>query len=131
MPGPPVEGKLAEGTAVDGMLVLGVVPRALAPPEALDDPMPGVVPTELPKALGGVPGTPGVVVTAPGVVTGLGTAPGTALGTEPGTVLGTAPGTAPGVEAPGAAAPPAGPPTCAAAGNEESAAMIAMEVRVR
>jgi hypothetical protein len=121
-----------------GEPMLGVVPMTLAPPEALDDPTPGVVPTELPKTLGGVPVTPGVVVTAPGVVvaapgvgnapgTVLGVAPGTVLGTAPGTVLGTAPGTAPGVAAPGAGAPP----TCAAAGREASAATIATGMRVR
>jgi hypothetical protein len=131
----PVEGTVVDGTVGEPML--GVVPMTLAPPEALDDPRSGVVPTELPKTLGGVPVIPGVVVTAPGVVTvpgvvaELGRAPGTVLGIAPGTVLGTAPGTVPGAVAPGAAAPPARAPTCAAAGNDESAATIARGVSVR
>src|SRR5262245_37696869 len=100
-----------EGTVVDGPVgepMLGVVPMTLAPPEALDDPRAGATAPGVVTGLGRAPGTV------------LGIAPGTVLGTAPGTVLGTAPGTAPGVVAPGAAAPLAGAPTCAAAGREES-----------
>jgi hypothetical protein len=62
---------------VDG-LMLGAEPKEVAPPEALDESMPGVVPTVLPKLLGGVPVMPGVVVTEPGVVTAPGVVPAAA-----------------------------------------------------
>jgi hypothetical protein len=59
-------------------LMLGAEPKEVAPPEALDEPMPGVVPTLLPKALDGVPVMPGIVVTEPGVVTVPGVVPAAA-----------------------------------------------------
>ena len=51
MPFGALDGELADGAALDGTvdgLMLGVEPKVVVPPEALDEPIPGAVPTLLP-----------------------------------------------------------------------------------